>query len=113
MEFATATRLAVIPIIIAAPWRFIKYIHSDHDLLTKRSRLNYLIAGGLAVVAIASSVPRPTSLWLHSICVVSLHQALLVYYLNIEQVTSGQIVQFHKTRLYTIITLMSIVVIIL
>jgi hypothetical protein len=113
MGLATATRLIIIPVIIASLWRQIKYIYNEQNVLSKYTRVNYLITGGLAIIAVITSIPQPTSLWLRNICILSTHQALLIYYYNTEQVIKGEIVVFYKRRMYAIITIISLVVIII
>lgn len=111
MDSITVIRLLVLPTLLIALWYQIKHVSNDTNTLSRSSRRHYIVAGGLAGVAIASSVPRPPSLWLHSICVLSTHQALLIYYFAVEQVASGTIVQLFKKRLYLCTTLTSLIVV--
>src|SRR5688500_6705878 len=111
MDSITLIRLVVIPTLLIALWYQIKHVYTDNKPLSKSSIINYIVAGGLAGVAIATSIPRPPSLLVHSICVLSTHQALLIYYFAVEQVASGKIVHFFKKRLYIFTTLISLVVV--
>ena len=72
MGLATATRLIIIPVIIASLWRQIKYIYNEQNVLSKYTRVNYLITGGLAIIAVLTSIPQPTSLWLRNVCICQL-----------------------------------------
>src|SRR3954452_121110 len=111
MDPVTVVRLALIASLIFSLWYQIRHVYNDQNRLSKYTRINYLVSGGLAGVAIASSIPRPPSLWLHSICVIATHQALLIFYFTAKQVASGTIVPFFEKRLYRLTTLISFIVI--
>jgi hypothetical protein len=111
MDIATAARLAIIPMIIISSWVYLRHIQDDMQPLSRLSRFNYILSGGFAVVAMVSSIPRPTTLWLRIICVISTYQALLIYFYNIKQVTEGRIIYFYKQPLYIITVIISAIVI--
>src|SRR5919202_796257 len=103
-----AVRVLLIPVVVVSLSRQIVRIYNDENVLTKYLRINYLVSGALAVVSIAANIPRPTSLWLRSICVVATHQSFLIYYFNCEQIIREEISNFLKRKLYIAATLISI-----
>jgi uncharacterized membrane protein len=113
MDIGMAVRVLLIPVVVVSLSRQIVRIYNDENVLTKYSRINYLVSGALAVVSIAANIPRPTSLWLRSICVVATHQSFLIYYLNCEQIIREEISNFLKRKLYIIVTLISVFIVVI
>ena len=101
------------PLFIIMMIYYLRHIYRDRHRISKSASTLFLASAILILFSTASAIPRPSSLWMRIITVITTHQSLLMVYSGIIQITQNEERPFYSRKSYVFVTALSILNIII